>query len=686
MTTVKCYENCATRFENRGSHPPTRDYVDALIDGVKAAKVEAVWHSAVDPTGMPLFPSKIFPVCHSQASLKAFRYLIQELHAIHRPVLSWYPLNSGGGVLAKHPDWQMRGFPFDKKTADPKTDRSFACPNSPYGTLLPKFVAEVVSKVGFDGIWFDGSTFSCSRPGCSCTFCQKRFRRDTGRRLPKKEDFDNPDFRIWVNWRYDVLMDLWKRCVDAVKAVNPRAVVCFNNYRRRSSGYWQTGIPLRTLGWDALMSSELGGHPHQADMQIKINQAYQCRRGAETWWPLNDYGHCWVPDIEPLTPVQAALGCLGAGGVASAGSGVEPKLIKDALSAMQRAVKPRLPYIGGERVEYAAILVSQQTMDFYRPHVDATHQVWDGVHGANEFCRHAHLQSSVIFEDYLDRGGLDRYPVILCSNVACLSKKQAEQLKTFVRQGGILFADDEIGICDEMGYPHARPVLDDLLGIRKRTPGKGSPTLEIIVPGLRKAVGPYVTFLRRYHVLATPTDDVRLLANVVDRETHTWDDVNGKGEKAPRYPGLWMRRVGKGAVIYTGVNVFVTYVECTVPRLTRLWRTLLTRLHQPPVTLQGPICVTVNTHRLPNGQYAVHLHNSPGTLYNYPWPSFSTPGEVLPIYDLVLDVNIGRVRFARSALTKKPYKTVAGRHVHIPKLELHEVILLECEPISSSRT
>lgn len=92
------YQDCATRLENRGNAPPTKEYVDNLVAGVLASGVEGVWHSGVDPLGRSLFPSKVFPNCHPQANLEAFHYLIEKLHRIGRPLLSWYPLNMSAAI------------------------------------------------------------------------------------------------------------------------------------------------------------------------------------------------------------------------------------------------------------------------------------------------------------------------------------------------------------------------------------------------------------------------------------------------------------------------------------------------------------------------------------------------------------------------------------------------------------
>jgi hypothetical protein len=683
---VRRYEDCATRLENRGSHPPTKEYVDNLVEGLLESGVEASWHSAVDPLGMPLFPSKVFPVCHPQASMEAFRYLIDRLHEIGRPVVSWYPLVLGGGVLPAHPEWRIKFYDVEGVTPNPEWADKYACYNSPYGELLPAFAAEVVRDVGFDGLWFDGSTWShhntwpMFQPGCACDFCRERFKRETGLDLPQKVDFSERTFRVWLNWRYDVLMDMWRRVVAAVHEVRPDAVICFNNYRRRNPGTfaWNTAIPLRTLDLDMLMSGELDGFPGQADIQMKINRAYRCKRGAESWWPLCDHWHVWVPDIEPLTAVQAALGCISAGGVASMGIGVDAKTVAYALREVESAAAPRMPFAGGETVEYGAILASQQTMDFYATPPD----VWDEIHGANEFCRHAHLQSSVIFDDQIERGELERYPVLLIGNAACMSARQAQQLSDCVQKGGVLVACHEVGTRDEMGYPQAKPALDDLLGIRSREQGKGHPTLEIADSELIEACGWYVTF-QDGHTLAMPADDVRVLASTVDRTTGSWEGAEeaSGGQKAPRHPGMWVRQFGQGYAVYLGVNYFRTYLHAPVPRMMRLLRALLVGLRAPRITLHGPMCVTMNVRAQSDGRWAVHLHNSPGSAYAYPAPPRSnmlhTPGEVVPVRDLVIEVVEGSIRSVHSGISGETYRISEGTRVHVPLLAIHDVVLLE---------
>jgi len=679
MSTIRSYESCASRLEQRGWHPPSRASVDALIEGVLAAGVEAVVHSAVSQAGQSLFPSKVFPHCHPDASWESFHYLIDQLHRIGRPVLSWYPLNHSVSVRQDHPDWRM--LPLEADAPRPANDHDhFICINSPYRERLPEFCREIVRDLGFDGIWFDGSAFAIgnSLAGCGCEFCRRRFQDDTGRPLPRRVDWDSHDFKIWVNWRYDRLMGFWKLLAEAILAVAPQATVAFNNYRRRGQpegGGWNTGIPLRTLGWDVLFSGELDLHALQGDFQMKMHRAAGCRRGQDTWLALCDHWNMWTPDVE-LTPIrQAAAGCAAAGGVLWMGCGFEPRLNPAVCATAQQTTAPLMPYLADAPLPYAAIWVSQQTQDFYgrMSPLDS----WNSWHGANELCLHAHVPSAVVFDDQIGVPELlRRYPVLLAGNTACVSAEQAAHLRGYVEAGGVLIAAHEFGTRDEWGNPHPRPLLDDVLGIGGRSPGLGTATLELAAPDLIEACGRWVSTAGVPHTLAVPGADVDLLARVVDHGQEAWDDVEKQGLAKARHSGLWIRRYGRGQGVYVGTDLFRSHIIAPTTFQVRLFAALLERVAPPPVELIAPLQVTLNLAVRPDGAWAVHLHNAPGSIWRY--HTYFNTGELIPVRDLRLTVRGRRVRAARSGLTGRPLDIESdGATVRIPVLECNEVVIVE---------
>lgn len=674
---VKPYVECASRLEGRGDAPPTREYVDQRVEIVQAAGIEAIWHSAVSQKCRALFPSTVYPNVHPEANYEAFHYLIDRMHAIGRPVLSWYSLNHAEGVVEVHPDWRiipMQGEGIDPLGPEFAGEHIFACINSPYGEILPEFCKEIVRDVHFDGIWFDGSTWAVKNngiPGCCCEFCMKRFKDETGLPLPHRPDFDNPGFRRWVNWRYDCLMEAWKHCVDAVHAVRSDAMVCFNNYRRYRNVAWQTGIPLRRLGWKAMVAGELDIRPLHGDFQMKMHRAYECGHLPESWMALCDHWMMWAPDFDVEPVLQAVASCAGAGGVMSMGCD-SPSRALPLMTAIEQTAASLMPHVGGDPVEHVAIWVSQQTQDFYyRLDPMGAYRAW---HGANDLCNQVHLQTSVVFDDHVAAGDLARYPVLIAGNAACISDQQAHALESYVEAGGIAVFCAEAGTLDAMGCPRQRPVLDAWLGILSRKPGKGFATLVVEDKGLCRAAGRYVSF-QIPHVIAETRPGIKALAYL-----QTWDFGHyrdAEGTDVGELPaGAWAVRHGKGMAVYLAMDNFRWHHDAPTRQNLRLVGALLMKWRKPAITADASALVVINAWKRDDGTLRIFLHNAPGQTHRYQ-PAYGT-GERLPVRNLSLIVNGPAVQTAVSGLSGKSFPVSrSGRRIRIPVLDRVEVVVVK---------
>ena len=676
QTSVRRYEQCITRMEYRQKDPPSKEYVDETIQGIKDAAIQAWWFSAVDYTGVPLFPSRAYPKSHPQANRESFLYLIDQAHRAGITAMSWYPMAMSTAITDVHPDWQMRFLEFPG-TPSPKTEKNYACYNSPYRQALYGLCKEIVGELGFDGIWFDGATFSSHdtqpmfQPACCCPYCRRRFLQDTGLEIPTKVDFESRAFRQFLQWRYGVLMEVWRGVVDAVREANPRATVAFNNYRRRNSGVrltWNTAIPLRHIDLDAVMSCELDGFYGQADIEMKICRAMGGRKGLETWLAAADYA-IWVPDVDPLNHVQASLGCLSAGGMLAVGVGQgKTSYTRGLFRKLRSTLEPRMPYLGGEPILYAAALVSQQSMD-YDGQNDPTDS-WDAAHGVNELMQHTHLLSEVVFDDHIERGEIGKYPVLLLGNASCISLAQAKRLEEYVNAGGVLIANHQAGEKDELGYPHPQPVLDKLLGIRSRAAGPVRASYEVLDPALKVNESGFITAFGP-RTKATPSEDVQVFLQTHERsEDHS----------LATWPGAWVRTAGKGKAVYFDADLFPIYLREPTPSMREFFARLLLRLALPPVTLAAPFFVTMNVRQQKEGQWLIHLHNFPGPGYRYPNPPQSRqlgpPGEVVPVGPLTIEVHKSSVLSARSGLSGRESEVRDRRTITVPGLELHDVIIV----------
>ena len=76
-----------------------------------------------------------------------------------------------------------------------------------------------------------------------------------------------------------------------------------------------------------------------------------------------------------------------------------------------------------------------------------------------------------ILPQELENGTLKKFKVLVLPESTALSAKQAQAIKDFVKNGGLLLADYETALEDEWNVPLAKGLLDDLLGIRQRSMG-----------------------------------------------------------------------------------------------------------------------------------------------------------------------------------------------------------------------
>jgi len=672
---IKSYYLCATRLENRGNDPPSFAYTDNLVQLIKSTGIEAVWHSAVSQQGRPLFPSRIFPNVHPDASYEAFHYLINKVHAIGRPILSWYALNHSISIVEKHPDWKIipvQGGDIHDAHPSGVDEYPYCCINSPYGKMLPEFCKEIVRDLGFDGIWFDGSTWAINNnsiPGCLCNFCREKFKKETGLDLPQKPDFNSRTFKKWILWRYNCLMAVWENCVDAIHAARNDAIVCFNNYRRYREVGWHTAIPMRRLGWDAIIAGELDLMSFHGDFQMKMHRAYECKHLPESWMALCDYWMLWAPDLDCEPPIQAVVSCIGGGGYMSMGAD-NVHLMVDVLKKVQKKSARLAQYAGGEIVEYAAVLASQNTQDFY--YCEEPINAWKAWHGANDLCNCTHLQSSIIFDDHVESGMLDKYPVILAGNFACISDQQFEQLRRYVENGGVLFLSSDAGTRKEDGEIRKRGIFDEILGIKKRKKGKTFATLVTGGTKIPRFCNKYLSF-RMPHNIFELYNKTGIIANLI-----TWD-MGGFLDKSPKYDGagLWFVKHGKGYIIYSAVDMFLWHHDAPARRYTDFFYRLLTSFVEPEIAFSNvPQHVVINTRRKHDKEWFVVLHNAPGNVHRY--KTNYGVGPLSRIEDIKIRFRNKKIDFAVSELNGEKLKVFDKcRAICVPPFRRVEVIKIK---------
>ena len=149
------------------------------------------------------------------------REVVELCHKNHIRYLAYYwAQREAKSVAEEHPDWCG-------VSSHGKPSRYF-CINTPYRQLVRDRIVELVKKEGVDGIFFD--MFHARADECYCASCKAKFKQLTGHDAPTKENFEDPVWRKWVEFRYRSIEDAMLDFNRAIKAANPEAALVVNTW------------------------------------------------------------------------------------------------------------------------------------------------------------------------------------------------------------------------------------------------------------------------------------------------------------------------------------------------------------------------------------------------------------------------------------------------------------------------
>jgi type 1 glutamine amidotransferase len=298
----------------------------------------------------------------------------------------------------------------------------------------------------------------------------------------------------------------------------------------------------------------------------------------------------------------------------------------------------------------------------------------------------ARMPFEMLHDRTLDRAG--RFKLLLLPNIAALSNEQCEQIRAFVENGGSVLATYQTSLFDENGAQRPDFGLAGLFGVSWRK------TLDGPIPN---------SYLRveetgRRHPLMKGLEDAELLINgtyqLAVEPTAQFEppfltaipqypslpmEKNIWGVKKTDKPGVFLRRLGKGRVVYFPWDIDRVYWEVMVDDHGRLLRNAIDWAldEERPVTVAGlgMLDVTVWKQRSSMTVHLVNLTN-PMTMR----PSFR---QIIPSPEQQV-----RLRLPAGARVSKVQLLVAGGTpavqivkgvltLTVPSIRDHEVIAVD---------
>lgn len=276
------------------------------------------------------------------------------------------------------------------------------------------------------------------------------------------------NFPPWTDHRR-YMQVMWagriKQFGDVVRAIDPGARVCLTNVRR-SNPHIGVDYYLQERAMECIRPGEtyyhqdfqpgiltFGGSAYaNTGEQLKsrfLPGVIDGQAGTSAWW----YYTCFNPD---LTPSQSGEELTDYYLLVRSGLG---KL----MMTVQRVNQPvamhySMPSMNAAWIIDGKLFEQRGSANFARHY--SNRSMWDRI------LSDLGLQYSWLAHEQVEQGDLklSRFKVFILPNSIAISKQEAEEIRRFVRSGGILIADAQPGMMDEHAKWQNPGRLDDLFG------------------------------------------------------------------------------------------------------------------------------------------------------------------------------------------------------------------------------
>ncbi len=459
---------------------------EAIVATLKDSGVEALYVHAKDNQGNCYFNTG---VGHKHTGI-GDKDLMKEFSAACRKadmsILYYVQLtrerrgHAEASYAARHADGSpVVIYPSQGKPFNPTIEQApVMCLNGPGREYMLNIVRELSAGYDFDGFWLDcfgwwGQTV------CYCDICKSKYLEDTGKMIPPPDVRRGPEWTAYFTWRRRMNRIILHEIERTILSINPRLTITHNN----GAVYTYEDWAMSDL--DDYVTNECQNQDGFGNLGLLCRKNRSVKGEAPfeiELWRFNSkmLGISREYQVRPVPQLQAEMAIIAANGgfiqyydQIKPDGGIDARSMQNMKKAFDivKPVQEALPSAQSpqQRVKYASIVWSKPTENM----------LIDGklgkLHNSElEGFSTALMESRVLFDLITDRdvksGKWGGAKVIALPNVVCLSDREAEQLREYVRQGGGIVATYRTSLCDEAGRPRSDFGLGDLFGAEYQEP------------------------------------------------------------------------------------------------------------------------------------------------------------------------------------------------------------------------
>jgi hypothetical protein len=289
-----------------------------------------------------------------------------------------------------------------------------------------------------------------------------------------------------------------------------------------------------------------------------------------------------------------------------------------------------------------------------------------------------HIPYDFILDDQVSKERLQKYKLVILPNVRCMSDKEIDVLKNYVREGGNLIATYTSSLCDTNGKERADYGLAELFGVsyagKKENTSKDN--YQYILDKSHALVEAdsgktELLFHAGYTALTKPRARAKVICTWVPTIHNQPPDKSWVRVFSTEFPTIVENSYGKGAVLYFANQPDLLSYTTGHPDprhlLLRAVRYLAGAFLSVETNAPSSVHIGLTTSLQKPGHYNLSLVNTTSG-------SFRPLRELVPVHDIRLQLRLDGKAVSLCQVLRSQGEcriTPMGNHldIHIPKLE-----------------
>lgn len=486
------------------------DYVESLEGNtivVNGGGIVAFYDSLVDPHYKNRFGNgedvlrQLVPVAHARGIRVIVRVDFRGAKRyIYNRYPEWFGLNADGSpkmVAGIHA----------------------ACINSPYRWEHAfKILREILIDCEVDGIWENAASFHGT---CYCSTCRAKFKKEHGLEIPRLEDWNDPAWAVYHEWRHRCKAEQTKAWRDVIKSCGDDKAYC-SEFPGPNLPAWayhgaldisrQAGFLDFLVGCCFVIGRDSYGSPfRQTPIWGSMELVKYLRNVDNEKPPVVLFSHLEQTSRYTSEPPRDLAVWLE-GILATGGSwwdctfvGQHPGIAHDRrnIGIVQKysALHKQREHMFTRAKDLAdvAVVFSCKSQDRFGSDETQDDNYVAAVRGWEQVLWENHVPFTLIPDSCLKAGELDKYKCVVLANTACIGDEQASAIRDYVNRGGSLVASYETSLYDENYQKRCDFALADVFGVSYRL--------------TRGPLPVSYHWLRKEHPIAQTFGDTDMIAN-----------------------------------------------------------------------------------------------------------------------------------------------------------------------------